>query len=122
MSEIIATKRLVHRLVDSVKLPFKYHCECLRGDLLDDDETEQAKLADTEDYLVVLASSVAARAVTLQRMKCVVIHPHMRTSVLHSSGIMSLEEERIDPELEAQKGGRSVDVSSHTGMTSTTPL
>ncbi len=45
---------------------------------------------------IVLASSVAARAVTLPSMKYVLIHPHTRTSVLHSSGILELVDERVD--------------------------
>ena len=56
--------------------------------------------------MLVLASSVAARAITSPDMKYVFIHPYTRMPVLHSSGILELVEERVDSELEANMAGR----------------
>ena len=54
----------------------------------------------------MLASSVAARSMTLPDMRYVFIHPHTRVPVMHESGITVLMDERVDPELEANMAGR----------------
>ena len=83
MKEIIAMKRSVHQLAHRADDPLEYHCEMLHSEVLDEDEEEQVSLEDTGCSLLILASSVAARAVTLPRIKFVFIHPHTRASVLH---------------------------------------
>ena len=56
---------------------------------------------------VYLSSLVAARGVTLPDIKYVFISPYGRTTVLHQSGLDTLEEGRIDAELMANMVGRA---------------
>ena len=108
LKELIATKALVHQRAVNATVPIDYRCEILHSDVLGEDETEQEQLpaADGRHPLLVLASSVAARAVTLPSMKYVFLHPYTRTSVLHASGLLDLVDEAVDPELEANMAGR----------------
>ncbi len=79
LQEILRTQKRVKLVASAAQTPLKYHCEKLHSDLLGDadDEDAQPPLGDMADSfpLVVLASSVAARAVTLPSMKNVSVHP-----------------------------------------------
>ena len=102
--EIVEVEKLVDESRDESE---DYLCEKLHSELMGVDEEEQGYLQEVENGLLLLASSVAARAVTLPSLKYVFIHPQARTTVMHSSGIMELVSERVDPELEMQEAGRA---------------
>ena len=102
--EIVEVEKLVDESRDESE---DYLCEKLHSELMGVDEEEQGYLQEVKNGLLLLASSVAARAVTLPSLKYVFIHPQARTTVMHSSGIMELLSERVDPELEMQKAGRA---------------
>ena len=65
----------VERMVDESRLEIEYACEKLHSELMGADEEEQRDLQEMENGLLLLASSVAARAVTLPSLKYVFIHP-----------------------------------------------
>jgi len=105
LQEILTTEEKVIKLmagslgVDTVIL----HSEMLGAC---DDQPKTLSGRTNKYNVLVLASSIAARSITLPDMRYVFIHPHTRVPVLHESGITILMEERVDPELEANMAGR----------------
>jgi HrpA-like RNA helicase len=105
LQEILTTQEKVIALmagsleVDTVIL----HSEMLGAC---DDQPKTLSGRTNKYNVLVLASSIAARSITLPDMRYVFIHPHTRVPVLHESGITILMDERVDPELEANMAGR----------------
>ena len=70
-------------------------------------EEQQPNYDPNKSPRVVLSSSVAARGVTLEDVKEVLILPLTRTSVLHQSGLPMHEDVPMDAELEKNMAGRA---------------
>ena len=72
-----------------------------------DEESELAALDDGGGLpIVALSTLIAARSVTLESMKYVIIHPAVRASAMHASGISYLLDEPVSLELESNMAGR----------------
>ena len=87
---------------------WKVHSETI------DDAAEEVIWDETavhDEKLLVLASKIAAKSVTLPSLKYAFLHPKARDKVLHSSGRERLWDEWIDPELANQESGRVARVS-----------
>ncbi len=61
--------------------------------------------------ICALATVIAAKSVTLNTMRYVIVHPAIRASVLSKSGILRIERERSSKELEGNMSGRVARVS-----------
>ena len=59
-----------------------------------------------EEKLVVLASRIAAKSVTLPALQYAFLHPKARDKVLHASGLERLWDSWLDAELANQQSGR----------------
>ena len=84
MKDILELKKSLREIVGKAGGRPQYVCHMLHSDVLDEHEEQQVELGAAAGPLVLLASSVAARAVTLPDIKYVVIHPNTRGSVLHA--------------------------------------
>ena len=67
---------------------------------------------DEEDIADEVNDTDGRVTVTLDTVRYVIIHPAVRTSRMHSSGIIQLVETPITPELEKNQAGRIARVSS----------
>ena len=77
-----------------------------------EDEEDIADEVNGTDGMVVLSTIIGSRTVTLDTVRYAIIHPAVRTSRMHSSGIIQLVETPITPELEKNQGGRIARVGS----------
>jgi HrpA-like RNA helicase len=75
LKEIITTQKLVYEFAQET---LTFDSVILHSEVLGDHEDQQELLSRISDEcpLLVLASSVAARAITLPDMKYVFLHPH----------------------------------------------
>ena len=62
--------------------------------------------------MVVLSTIIGSRTVTLDTVRYAIIHPAVRISRMHRSGIMKHVDSPITPELENNQEGRVARVSS----------
>ena len=65
-----------------------------------EDEEDIADEVDGKNGMVALSTLIGARAVTLNTVRYAVIHPAVRVSYMHYSGIIQLMETPITPELQ----------------------
>ena len=65
-------------------------CPMLHSEMFGPAEDDQRNRCDVRNGIMMLASAVAARAVTFPSLKHVFIHPLARTTVMHSSGALEL--------------------------------
>jgi hypothetical protein len=81
------------------------HSEILGNDV----EENKAKVPDEETDVrtIVLATLIAARTVTFDNMKYVIIHPAVRTASVHGSGSKTLVDQQVSEELEKNMQGRA---------------
>ena len=84
------------------------HSDCMGSA----DEEEIRDEAVAPDGMVVLSTIIGSRTVTLDTVRYVIIHPAVRTSRMHRSGIMKHVDSPITPELENSQEGRVARVSS----------
>ena len=76
------------------------------------DEVETADEGNGTDGMVVLSTIIGARTVTLDTVRYAIIHPAVRTSKMHYSGIIQLADTPITPELEKNQACRIARASS----------
>ena len=101
----------MERMVEERRLPNEQRSNIIRlhSDLLGDEEDSQEN-AESRDSprgsKIYLSSLVAARGVTLEDLKFMLIHPLARRTLLHQSGLNILGEERLSKELMANMAGR----------------
>ena len=88
--EIIKCNKEVVQRWDEAGEKQEYDCQTLHSDVLGEEEEEEQLAVESEQKVLILASSIAARGVTLQSMKYAFLHPRTRTSVLHASGHQEL--------------------------------
>ena len=81
------------------------HSEILGNDV----EENNVKVPDEEADVrtIVLATLIAARTVTFDNMKYVIIHPAVRTASVHGSGSKTLVDQQVSEELEKNMQGRA---------------
>ena len=117
-AEIVSLEQLVskelgeglfNRSGEKVKVEFvKVHSETI-------DDEEEDVIWDSGIWggakLVVLASRIAAKSVTLPSLQYAFLHPKSRDKVLHASGLERLWDEYVDDELANQQSGRVARVS-----------
>ena len=84
------------------------HSDCMGNE----DEEEIRDEVVVPDGVVVLSTTIGSRTVTLDTVRYVIIHPAVRTSRMHRSGIMKQVDSPITPELENSQEGRVARVSS----------
>ena len=73
------------------------------GDVNEDKQTVSA----VDGPMVVLSTVIGARSITLSGMKYVIIHPYVRSSSLHASGITIIRDRLVSKELIGNMGGRA---------------
>jgi HrpA-like RNA helicase len=102
ISEILSVQKLLIEARADIQIPL-LHSDCIGND----DEEQLARLDDGSGRPIVsLATTIAARTVTLENMKYAIIHPAVRVGAMHASGIWHLIEEPVGPELESNMAGR----------------
>ena len=69
-----------------------------------EDERDIADEVNATDGMVVLNTSIGSRTLTLDTERYAIIHPAVRTSCMHSPGMIQRVETRITPELEKKPG------------------
>ena len=57
--------------------------------------------------MVVLSTVIGARSITLGGMKYVIIHPHVRSSSFHPSGLTRIRDYLVSKELKGNMAGRA---------------
>ena len=77
-----------------------------------EDEEDIADEVEETNGMVVLSTIIGSRTVTLDTVRYAIIHPAVRTSRMHRSGIMKQVDSPITPELENSQEGRVARVSS----------
>jgi hypothetical protein len=105
LQEILTTEEKVVKLMAG---SLEVNTVILHSEMLGacDDQPKTFTGRTNKCNVLVLASSIAARSITLPDMRYVFIHPHTRVPVMHGTGITVLMDERVDPELEANMAGR----------------
>ena len=79
----------------------------LHSDVIGTEEEDPiAKPADKNARVVVLSSIIGARSVTIDGLKYAILHPHVRTSSLHPTGLSRILDVLLSGELAGNMAGR----------------
>ena len=70
-----------------------------------EDEDHIAKPEKDEDPKVVLSTIIGARSVTITGLKYAILHPHVRSSSLHPTGISRILDMLLSDELAGNMAG-----------------
>ncbi len=83
------------------------HVLMLHSDVVGDVNEDKVQVSEMVGPTVALSSVIGARSITLEGMKYVIIHPHVRTSSLHASGLSRIRDYLVSKELKGNMGGRA---------------
>ena len=83
------------------------HVLMLHSDAVGDVNEDKVAVSEVVGQVVALSSVIGARSITLEGMKYVIIHPHVRSSSLHPCGFSRFRDYLVSKELKGNMGGRA---------------
>ena len=87
------------------KIP-KLNIMMLHSDVIGNENEDVIETPEDDGRLVVLSTVIGARSITVDRLKYAILHPHVRSSSLHPTGISRIQDVLVSAELSGNMAGR----------------